>query len=388
MHIVMFTHPVFLASKSMPKYVHLLSGGLKIRGHQVEILTAKAFFFNLPFPLFTKKWLGYIDQFIIFPLKIKSVIKKKHKDTLFVFSDQALGPWIPLIADRPHVVHCHDFLAQRSALGEIDENKVGISGKIYQAWIRRGYRQGKNFISISQKTQIDLHRFLNSSPKISEVIYNGLNQDFIPGNFEKSRKQFAEEYNLNLEESFVLHVGGNQFYKNRKGVILIYEAWRNKTKENLPLIMIGPEATAELKAAKIVSIYSSEIFFLTDVSNRNLKMAYQAAKVFLFPSLEEGFGWPIAEALASGCPVITTNTAPMNEVGSKSCYYIPRMPHNKILAKNWAAQCAEVLNEVMEMKEVEREKMIKAGIENAKRFCSKKALNDIEAVYHKVMESY
>lgn len=366
----------------------MLAEGLKERDHTVEVWTPDELLYALELPQFAKKYLGYLDQFLIFPWKTKKRLKKTPPQALFVFVDQALGPWLPMVVKRPHVLHCHDFLAQRSAMGEIPENKVGFSGKIYQAWIRKGYRQGENFISISKKTRSDLHRFLPSSPNFSEVVYNGLNQDFKPGNSEISRKQFAEKFNLNLEEGFVLHVGGNQFYKNRKGVVMIYEAWRRKKAEKTHLIMIGPRATNELKAVKKKSNFSSEIHYLNNVSDKHLKLAYQAAKAFLFPSLEEGFGWPIAEAMASGCPVITTDRAPMNEVGGESCFYIPRLPNNKNLAENWAERCADVLDEVLAMTNAEREKLVAAGIINATRFNTKNTLSDIEAIYQKVLQSY
>src|SRR5690606_22347433 len=121
---------------------------LKQRGHKVEVWTPRAYFNKFPFRA-AKKWLGYIDQFIIFPLRVKMLMIKKSKNTLYVLADQSLGPWMFLILNKPHVIHCHDFLAQRSELKEISENKLGISGKIYQRLIRNGYKKGVNFISIS-----------------------------------------------------------------------------------------------------------------------------------------------------------------------------------------------------------------------------------------------
>src|SRR5690242_18665361 len=139
MRIIFFTHPSFLSHQSMPRFANMLTEGMKKRGHEVEAWAPKPYFFKLPLPTAFKKWLSYIDQYILFPIIIKRRINKRSKDTLFVFTDHALGPWIPLVKDRPHVVHCHDFLAQRSAMGEVPENLTSWSGKQYQAFIRRGY---------------------------------------------------------------------------------------------------------------------------------------------------------------------------------------------------------------------------------------------------------
>ena len=388
MYIVFFTHPSFLGSKSMPKYAQMIADGMKARNHSVEIWAPKKYFYRLPFPSFSKKWLGYMDQFIVFPVKVMRKLKKYPSQTLFVLADQALGPWMALISKRPHVIHCHDFLAQRSALGKIPENKVGVTGKIYQKLIRNGYRKGENFISISKKTQSDLHRFLKKEPQLSEVVYNGLNQDFKPASVVQSRQLLGNEFELNLNSGYILHIGGNQFYKNRNGVVKIYDAWREITKQKLPLVMIGQKPSNELVDLKNNSAFSSEIHLISNVTDDILQVAYQGASVLLYPSLEEGFGWPIAEAMASGCPVITTARAPMNEVAKESCYYIPRMPGNNQDSAKWVKSSAGVLNQLIDLPEEERQKLIESGLKNAERFDTQKALEHIEGVYNKILKAY
>ena len=388
MHIVIFAHPNFLGSQSMPKYANMLKEGMAKKNHSVEVWTAKAFFQRLPLPKPLKKWVGYMDQFLIFPIEVKKKVWKSDQKTLFVFADHALGPWIPLVENRPHVVHCHDFMAQRSALGEISENRLGFTGKLYQSLIKNGYRKSKNFISVSQKTQNDLHRFLETSQVESKVVYNGLNQDYYPGDTEKARKLLEEEYGIDLKRGFILHVGGNQFYKNRKGVLEIYAVWRKMSSENsIPLIMIGAQPTSGLKECVKEIPFSSDIHFLTQVPDDFLKLAYQAASVFLFPSLDEGFGWPIAEAMASGCPVITTNEAPMNEVGGESCFYIPRLKGSAEI-ETWSEESAQVLDQVLNLSWEERQNLILDGLKNASRFDPEAALQNIESFYQKVLENY
>jgi hypothetical protein len=180
MKIILFTHYSLFKTASMPRFARMIAAGMRQRGHEVEEWSCPVILGDKVSHPFFAKWLGYIDQFILFPLFIRRRLKSEPPDTLFVITDQALGPWVPLVADRPHVVHCHDFLAQRSALGEFPENPTGLTGRLYQAYIRRGYRKGRNFISVSKKTQEDLHRFLDKKPTISEVVYNGLNYPFCP----------------------------------------------------------------------------------------------------------------------------------------------------------------------------------------------------------------
>lgn len=314
-------------------------------------------------------------------------MKNYKPGTLYVFSDQALGPWVPMVANQPHVIHCHDFLAQRSALGELPENSSGWTGRQYQAFIRRGFRKGRNFISVSKKTREELHRFLVVPPLRSEVIYNGLNQSFNPGNISEIRRSLSTQLKIDLSMGYILHVGGNQWYKNRKGVVEIYEAWRTKSEGNLPLLMVGKMPGKELRDYSDQSVFKTDIHWLTDMNDEQVRMVYAGARVFLFPSLAEGFGWPIAEAMASGCPVITTNEAPMTEVAGDAGFLINRKPAAMEEVKAWALQSAGTLNEVINFSTEERKKVVEAGIENAKRFNPDDALDKIEVLYKEVLIS-
>lgn len=387
MRIVFFNHPTFLGSQSMPRFAHMLTEGMRARGHEVESWLPKPGFFRLPAPQGMKKWLGYIDRFILFPNEVRRRLKNYPPDTLFVFTDNAQGPWVPLVANRPHVVHCHDFLAQQSALGQISERATGWSGRQYQAFIHQGYSKGKNFISVSQKTREDLHERLATAPVRSEVVYNGLNQDFPALDPVEARTALGQTIGLDLTAGFLLHVGSNQWYKNRRGVIDIYDAWRELSGLQLPLLMIGIPPGQSLKERQETSKYKADIHFLSGLSNESVRMAYAGASVFVFPSLAEGFGWPIAEAMASGCPVVTTNAAPMTEVAGEAGFLIPRRPADAPGIADWAKEAARVVDQVVKLKGSEREKVIKAGFENAKRFDSNQALNQIEAIYYSLLQT-
>jgi glycosyltransferase involved in cell wall biosynthesis len=387
MKLIIFTHPDFLGSQSMPRFARMLQEGMQARGHSVELWTAAAQAYNLPSPRVAKKWLGYLDQYLLFPAEVKRRLKSVPQDTLFVFSDQALGPWVPLVADRPHVIHCHDFLAQRSALGELPENPTSWTGRTYQSYIRKGYQQGLNFISVSEKTRTDLQRFLKEEPIVSEVVYNGLNQDFKPRGITQARRELQERVGIDLSRGYLLHVGGNQWYKNRAGVVSILRAWQ-ESGGDLPCLMIGAPPTPSLLAAQKLAKNPTNIHWLSGIEDHWVQIAYAGASAFLFPSLAEGFGWPIAEAMASGCPVITTAEAPMTEVAGGAAFLIPRQPHDPLKAKSWALQSAKTLNKLLRMGEATRSHMAESGIANAARFNPNLALDRIESIYSKVVQSH
>jgi glycosyltransferase involved in cell wall biosynthesis len=383
MKIVLFTQPQFLPSQSMSLYARMIDEGMRRRGHKIAIWSPSAFLYRLPVPQRLKKWLGYCDQFILFPLWVLFNLQSTPTDTLFVFTDQALGPWVSLVQKRPHVIHCHDFLALRSALNEFPQNPLSWTGKWYQLWIKRGFVRGKNFISVSEKTRSDLHRYLTSLPLSSAVVYNGLNYPYhpLPGN---DARALLTALGVSADQNYLLHVGGNFWYKNRIGVLEIYKAYTMRCAQPFTLLMIGSEPSPEL-AARAHEITQGHIVFLTNVSNQALQAAYSMAQALIFPSLSEGFGWPVAEAMACGCPVLTTGVAPLTEVGGEAAGYIPVMPVDQSDVTAWAAQAADsllaLLNENDSRKMARREE----GFRQVELFDAEKALNAYEQSYLKIL---
>lgn len=385
MNLVFFAHPSFIGHQSMPRFARMLSDGMARRGHDTQIWSPEAVFSKMDTGPFLKKWFGYIDQYILFPRKVRRKIKQLPKDTLYVFTDQALGPWIPPFAKLPHAIHCHDFMALQSALGQFPENQVGWTGKLYQKLIRRGFSKGQHFISVSDKTKNDLQQFLQYKPKSSDVVYNGFHQPFEPNDEQNSRSILSERTGITLNSGYILHVGGNLWYKNRSGVIDIYNAWRGITNNNVPLLLIGEPPSAELVQKQMSSPYATDIHWLINIEDKFIRYAYSGATVFLFPSLGEGFGWPIAEAMASGSPVITTDEAPMSEVAGGAAFLISRKPADDRKASAWASNAAICLDKVMTLSPDKRYEIRRKGIENAKRFDTQKALDKIESIYSNII---
>jgi glycosyltransferase involved in cell wall biosynthesis len=125
---------------------------------------------------------------------------------------------------------------------------------------------------------------------------------------------------------------------------------------------------------------------MTDVSDRQLSAIYSLAAVLLFPSLEEGFGWPVAEAMACGCPVITTAAAPMTEVGGDAAVYIPRAGLSEY-RDQWAEQCMPILHATLTQTEKSKEAMIARGLKRAADFHRDAFLDRCETIYREILAS-
>jgi glycosyltransferase involved in cell wall biosynthesis len=385
--VVVLGHPSgFLSSQSMPKMVRMIAEGMQARGHQVEIWSAKPVFQRLPAPLAFKKWLGYIDQFLLFSCWIRWRLFREASSTLFAFADQALGPWVSVVNTRPHVIHINDFLAVRSALGEFPQNPTSWTGKLYQNLIRNGLRRGRAFIAISARTREDLVKLACSDLARSEVVYLGLNYPFRPMPVSESHAVLFKEKNLSPPaQGYLLHVGGNQWYKNRAGVLALYEAYVSQTDCPCALWMAGHRPSEKLESlARRVIHKGGDVQFLPDLSDRALCAAYSGARLLVFPSLAEGFGWPIAEALACGCMVLTTGEAPMTEVGGSAAFYIPSQPAED--EADWADEGAREIARILALDSTEVSNRVARGLEQASRFDAESALNSYERIYKKVVD--
>src|SRR5690606_24716963 len=151
-----------------------------------------------------------------------------------------------------------------------------------------------------------------------------------------------------------------------------------------PLLLVGKTPDRRTKDRWMSSPYKSDVCWAENLPDRLLCDAYAGANVLLFPSLAEGFGWPIAEAMACGCPVITTNAPPMTEVAGNAGFLIPSMPDSSAEVRIWAGEVAQTLNTVLNLEPHVRARVVRTGLANAKRFDTERSLDRIEAFYQSV----
>jgi glycosyltransferase involved in cell wall biosynthesis len=285
------------------------------------------------------------------------------------------------------VVHTHDLLALRSALGDIPENPTSLTGRIYQRFIRRGVRQARHFISISYKTRDDLHRFIAPQAITSEVVYNALN-------FPYSRmsgadaEQVLRAAGLPIEaRSMLLHVGGGQWYKNLRGVIALYSQYAARETDPLPLWCVSPVPGAHIQQLLRELPANWKVSFFQGVEARVLQAAYSTARALLFPSLAEGFGWPLIEAAACGCPALTTDEPPMNEIAGPTAVYVPRLQiHDDLL--EWGSRGASALESLLSKGDAERTHNAEHAAQWARRFDPNRSIERYLEIYRTIMESH
>jgi glycosyltransferase involved in cell wall biosynthesis len=386
MKLVIFCHPPYLASQSMPRFAQMLRTSFEALGHEVEMWAPTPRFHKLFAGHRYEKWGGYIDQYLVFPMQVRRSLASTSPDTLFVFADQALGPWMPLLKGRPHVVHVHDLLNLRSALGAGPGYVTSFSGRVYQKYIRRGFRKAHHFISVSKKTRDDLHQYGKVDALTSEVVYNGLNFPYSPVEQSEAFEKLRAAGLPASPGGILLHVGGGQWYKNKGGLIAIYSRYAAAAASPLPLWCIGPRPSAAITRQLAQMPPAGRVLFFQNLDNATLQAAYSHARAFLFPSFAEGFGWPLVEAQACGCPVITTDEPPMNEVAGAAARYIPRLRLTSDLDA-WASQGATVLRELLDLSAAERQHLVRSGCEWVKRFEAANAISRYLEIYQRILDT-
>jgi len=331
-----------------------------------------------------EKWLGYVDKYLIFPweLFLRTLRGRGDKDVVYHITDHSNAVYSFVLRGQPRIATCNDVLAIRSALGDIPENPTGFTGRLLQKAILAGLRKTPRIVCISENSANELRRLTGDHGlKITSALLP-LNFGFSPMPKEEAIaavRRLGKEVAKAARSGFILHVGGNQWYKNRVGVCAIYaELARLRTgldQPTIPLVLAGKEPSPEL--AEFARNNSKlEIVFVTAPSNEEVRALYSLATAFLFPSLQEGFGWPIVEAMACGCPVVTTARAPMTEGGGAAALYI----HPSDVKGS-----ARVVNEVAGWSDSERAARIQTGFANVERFSRRSLAEHYSSAYEDVL---
>ncbi len=363
--------------ESMLRFAAALAGGLRAAGVDVQVTRPEAFLGRLrPRAKGFGKWLRYVDKFLIFPpllRRLASTVDLVH------ICDHSNAIYVKDVAGRPHLVTCNDMLAIRSARGEFPENDTKWTGRLLQRWILASLRGARRLTCISAATQRDVLRLTGHHPEVVGLTHMGQNFPYAPVTEvaeAAERRRCGRPFDPAIfdrfgvpAERYILHVGGEQWYKNRPGVVAMHDALRSHLGREAPgLLLVGPPYAARTVETR------------THLDNPALCALYSGAELLLFPSLEEGFGWPIVEAQACGCRVLTTGKAPMTEVGAGAAFYLDDPTD--------VAAGAAAIEGLLLQGEVERSTAVRAGLENAARFSTARMVREYMALYEEVLHTW
>jgi glycosyltransferase involved in cell wall biosynthesis len=355
--------------QSMLRYAEMLQHELSSRGWQAEIAYPPVVLGGFSFlrgPL--KKWIGYIDKYLLAPAYLRRRVR--HADIVHI-CDHSNAMYLQCAGTRPALITCHDLLAIQAARGAYAGVTIGLTGRMLQRWITSNLVRAKHVICVSKKTQQDLRRLAPQMNADTEVIYHTLNWKYSPATADAIATA-KKNSGLEPETQYLLHVGGNQWYKNRLGAMKIFAALQQYPQfQDVKFIMAGKPWTEEMRRYCDSAGLTAKMVERVSVTNEDLQALYSGAIALLFPSLEEGFGWPVLEAQACGCPVIVSDRAPMTEIAGEAAVYIdPEAP---------AESARRIASHISALPALSA-----GGIENAERFNAARMMASYQKFYEKV----
>jgi glycosyltransferase involved in cell wall biosynthesis len=249
---------------------------------------------------------------------------------------------IPLLKRTKVVATVHD-LAAFSVDGKYDRARMFFNRKIVPSMIRNA----DHVIAVSHATKEDLVRLIGYPEKQISVIYSGIDHRlFRPTAKEEARRQLALLHQL--EKPFFTYVSRLEHpAKNHVGLIEAFERFKLENDSAHQLVFAGADwnGADAIRARAAESPVREDIVFLGFVPIHSLPLLYSGCDLMVYPSLFEGFGFPVVEALACGAPVACSATSSMKEIaGTLLPTFDPTRPDEifktleTLISKGWSAE--------------------------------------------------
>ncbi|WP_459201917.1 glycosyltransferase family 4 protein [Methanococcus sp. CF] len=306
--------------------------------------------------IFATLWYPYVTYSLKYKTDFDIIHNPRHFPTLFK------------LKHSKYVITVHDIFG------------IKLNSKNYETYKKVAYRlllpktleSADKIIAVSENTKNDLINHFKIPPNKIKVIYNAADKTFAKLN-EIEISDIKKKYAINY--SFILYVGGLAAHKN---IIRLIEAYNILKKLGVThkLVLAG------VKRYKYKEIFETieklnlqnDVIFTGYVPDEDLPGLYNAADLFVYPSLYEGFGIPPLEAMQCGTPVITSNTSSLPEVVGDAGIMVNPYDVDELANKMYEVLTNEYL----------RKEMSKKGLERAKLFSWKKCAEEHIKVYEEV----
>ncbi len=223
----------------------------------------------------------------------------------------------PVFSRIPSIVTIHDlilsFYPGKSLGGYIKE-------KAYRLVLSSITARAEKIVSVSHHTKKDLIELLSLDESRIEVIHNGVDTDFQRGPLPEDTTRLSQFYGLT--EGYILAIGVHRVHKNFGRLVEAF-ALLQKNGYTGKLVIAGKEDPRNHEVRDMIRLHriSQSVVLTGYIDNADLRTLLAKASVFVMPSLYEGFGIPILEAMASGVPVACSQTTSLPEVGGDAARY-------------------------------------------------------------------
>jgi len=260
---------------------------------------------NFTLQVYSSFWQKPIWNIIWHQLVLPILIQFSHFDVLFVPHNR-----VPLIKNCKQVIILYDLAEFRV------ERKYNWIRNLYrQRFLGMGVRHADRVITISESSKRDITHFLNISDENISLVYIGVTPEFKSIPKSEARRHLAKRYPIDIP--YFLYVGALEH--PNKNLVRLLQAYKQAQLESgfeHKLLLVGPKRwRSDVVLSEIERLQlQDKVCWLGYVSKEDLPLIYAAADIFIYISLWEGFGLPVLEAMASGTPVIASNTSSLPEI--------------------------------------------------------------------------
>lgn len=198
-------------------------------------------------------------------------------------------------------------------------------------WTEYSIKKSSKVIAVSKRTKKDIQRFYPEKTELTEVIYNGFEKQIT---IEITKTSILKELQLQAQD-YILYVGTLQPRKNILRLIKTFYNIVTFNKKSLKLVIAGKKGWLyddiynEVKKLKL----ENKVIFTDYLPDEKIVELYKNALCFVMPSLYEGFGIPILEAMSFNVPVVSSNSSSLPEIGGDACLYFDPMDENDMTQK-------------------------------------------------------
>jgi glycosyltransferase involved in cell wall biosynthesis len=338
-----------------PQWDYLLYSNRRFTHHDINGVTPLAGYFP------ASRWVW--EQFTL-----PRIIAQSEADLCHFMNNSA--PWT---CGVPYVLTIHDaslfLFSQYHPLSRLLALRLMLP---------HAARRAQAIITVSHTARHELIDILNLSPEKVHVVYNAVGDHFHPRQDKAQRDQLRRQYNL--PSKFILYVGTIEPRKNLRRLIAAF-GQIHTTHPDCHLVMVGPSGwlingmlEKEVEAVNL----TDKVHYLGIVSQDDLPGIYSLATLFAFPSLHEGFGMPLLEAMACGTPTLTSDRSAMPEICGTAAYLVDPVSIEAI---------ADGLNCLLNSA-AQRAWHVEQGFKRVRQFSWEQSARETSMIYEKILAEH